>query len=207
MKLYLFRNSPNCRKVLATIYQLKLDVELIEFTLEEGRQKTADYLSMNPNGKTPVLDDDGFILWESNAINQYLAGKADSNTLLPDDHQRRADIIRWQFWETNHYGRAVGDILWEQFAKALFTGEASDPDALNDALNRFHQCAPILEQQLNKHPFITGDTVSLADFSTACHSGFLEMAKVPVADYPNIAQWYQRMDDVPGWSESAPVFG
>lgn len=207
MKLYLLRNSPNCRKVLATMNYLSLDIELIPFDLSKGETKEPAFLAVNPNGKTPTLDDNGFILWESNAISQYLSDSATDNSLLPKNKKARADITRWQFWETNHYGRAVGDILWERFAKELFTGETTDPEILEDALNRFQEYAPILEQQLKQHSFVTGETVTLADFSLACHAGFVELGGLPIADYPNIVQWYQRMDDVPGWRESAPELG
>ena len=205
MKLHIFRNSPNCRKVLATINYLKLDVELILYELSDGEYKSEPFLAMNPNGKTPTLDDNGFTLWESNAINQYLSDSANDHSLLPQDYQARANVTRWQFWECNHYGRAVGDILWERFAKEMFTGEAADPAALDDALQRFHAYASILEQQLANHDFVVGNTVTLADFSMACHAGFIEMAGVPLDDYPNITQWYKRMDSVPGWTDSGPV--
>lgn len=207
MKLHIFRNSPNCRKALATINYLKLDVELVLYELSEGQYKSDAFLSMNPNGKTPTLDDNGFTLWESNAITQYLSDSATDHSLLPQDKQSRANITRWQFWESNHYGRAVGDILWERFAKELFTGEPADPADLEDALQRFHTYAPILNQQLAAQAFVAGNSVTLADFSMACHAGFIEMAGVPINEYPQIVGWYQRLNEVSGWIESAPELG
>lgn len=172
MKLHLLDRSPNCRKVLATINQLNLDIDCQPLDLFSGETKSDAFMAINPFGKTPTLVDGDFILWESNAITQYLADKSSDNQLLPSDAKSRANITRWQFWEACHYGRAVGDILWEKFAKEVFSGEKTDEEALADALNRFHQCAPILEQQLEKNDFVCGDKVSLADFSLACHAAF-----------------------------------
>jgi len=207
MKLYILRNSPNVRKVLAVMHHLNIDIELIYFQLENQDTRQADFLAINPNGKTPTLVDGDFVMWESNAIVQYLADKSGADSLYPKDIKQRADINRWLFWEANHYGRAVGDLLWENFAKQMFTGEAADAAALQDATERFHECAALLEQQLNNKKFITSDQVSLADFTLACHAGFLAMGQVPLADYPQIAAWYQRMDEVSGWQESAPEMG
>src|SRR5262249_9043702 len=73
-----------------------------------GDLRTADYVALNPNGMVPLLVDGAFRLWESNAIMQYLADKAGSDALFPRDPQKRADVVRWQFWEVAHFNKAFG---------------------------------------------------------------------------------------------------
>ena len=205
MKLHLLQGSPNCRKVMATANFLSLDVEMRFMELSSGETKSAEFLALNPNGLTPTLEHADFTLWESNAVMEYLADSAEENTLYPKNFRIRADISRWQFWEVAHYGRALGDILWEKFAKKVFLGEESNPVALADALNRFHQYAPILEQHLSGRDFLVGDSVTLADFSLACHAGYLGRSEVPLEEYPAISSWYSRLDEIPAWFESAPA--
>ncbi len=205
MKLYILRNSPNCRKVLATANYLNADVEYVYFELDKGQTQTPEFLAINPNGKTPTLEDNGFVVWESNAVIQYLSDKQGDNNLYPQDIKQRTNINRWLFWEANNYGPAVGDILWESFAKEMFMGEPGSPEALHDALSRFHQQAPILDKQLSQTDYVAGDEVSLADFALACHAGFISMAQVPVEEYPALAAWYQRLNTLPAWKESAPL--
>src|SRR5437660_9116407 len=75
LKLYVFPPSPRAFKVLLAAHQLGIDYELRLVDLTKGDQKAPSFLSLNPNARMPVLDDDGFILWESNAIVEYLASK------------------------------------------------------------------------------------------------------------------------------------
>ena len=106
MKLYGFPISPNTWKVRAVAAHLGivLDNQLVD--LSRGEQRAPEYLALNPTGRTPTLVDGDFVLWESNAIMQYLAsGKP--NALWPDDARSRADIARWQSWQLAHWGKAA----------------------------------------------------------------------------------------------------
>ncbi|MBV1902969.1 MAG: glutathione S-transferase N-terminal domain-containing protein, partial [Marinosulfonomonas sp.] len=75
MKLYNANFSPNALRVRAVALELGIDLEVIEVDLRAGGTKTDEFLAMNPNGKIPVLQDGDFVLWESRAINSYLASK------------------------------------------------------------------------------------------------------------------------------------
>ena len=117
MELHTFVGSPNSRKVEAVIDHLGLDVEIVHHDFAGGALRRSDYLAVNPNGMVPTLVDGSFILWESNAIMQYLADKAGNDTLFPRDLQRRTDVVRWQFWEQAHFNRAFGTLAFEAVAK------------------------------------------------------------------------------------------
>lgn len=117
MRLYYHPVSSNSRRVLLTAIILDAKLDLITVDLLKGEHRADAYLRINPNGKVPLLDDDGFRLWESHAIMQYLADKKGEELLYPKDVQRRADINRWLFWSAYHFTPAVGIISRERISQ------------------------------------------------------------------------------------------
>jgi glutathione S-transferase len=93
MKLYTNLFSPNARKVHAVANELGIELDTHTVDLRAGEQRTPEYLALNPNGKVPTLVDGDTVLWESNAIICYLAGKGD--TELWPKSAKRYDILRW----------------------------------------------------------------------------------------------------------------
>src|SRR3984893_7473354 len=117
MKLYGFPPSPNTWQVRALAAHLGVPLELEFVDLSKGASRTAAFLALNPTGRTPVLVDGDFNLWESNAILQYIAAKT-KTPLWPDDVRSRADITRWQCWELAHWGaQACGPLTFENLIK------------------------------------------------------------------------------------------
>src|SRR4051812_17332144 len=96
--------SPNCRKVLALALELGLDVESVQVDMMKGAHKEPSFLAKNPNGKVPVLEDNGWYLWESTAIMQYLADKKPEKNLYPTDLRLRAEVNKWLAWDASHLG-------------------------------------------------------------------------------------------------------
>src|SRR5688500_2546204 len=104
MKLYGFPASDNTWKVRAFAAQLGQGLAFEFVDLTKGQSRTPEFLALNPPGRTPVLVDGDFALWESNAIMQYLASQK-PNSLWPDDVRVRADIMRWMSWQLAHWGK------------------------------------------------------------------------------------------------------
>ena len=119
MKLHVFPPSPNAIKVLATAHHLGLPFDLVIVDLLKGAQKSAAFTAINPNQKMPILEDDGTVLWESNAITQYLASKKPESGLWPTEPRRQADVSRWQFWQTAHWGPTCGVYVFERVVKRV----------------------------------------------------------------------------------------
>jgi glutathione S-transferase len=94
MKLYVLPPSPRACKVIALKNHLGLDCEMHIVDLGKGDQLSPEYIALNPNKKMPVLEDDGFVLWESNAILFYLASKKPQSGLWPADVKHQADVLR-----------------------------------------------------------------------------------------------------------------
>ena len=85
-----------------------------------------EFVALNPNKRMPVLEDDGFVLWESNAILHYLASKKPESGLWPTDVKRQADVLRWLSWEAAHWTPACTPMAFERVVKKL-SGQG-DPD-------------------------------------------------------------------------------
>src|ERR1700730_2169234 len=91
--------SVNVQKVMGAVGELELPHERIDVGGAFGKNKEPAYLAMNPNGLVPTLEEDGFLLWESNAIVRYLAAKYGAGKLCPSNPQARADVERWMDWQ------------------------------------------------------------------------------------------------------------
>jgi glutathione S-transferase len=204
MKLYGFPPSPNTWKVRALASHLGLSVEHVFVDIRTGEQKRPEFLAISPLGRTPVLVDGDFALWESNAILQYLASKK-RTPLWPDDARSRADISRWQFWQARHWGaQACEQLLFEHLVKGLFGLGQPDPAAVARAAQAFHTEARMLEEHLRQRSYLVNETLTLADFSVAALLFYTEQARYPLEPYPNIRRWFGTVSAWPCWAQSAP---
>lgn len=104
-------NSVNAQKALWCAEELGLAYRRIDAGMEFGVVGSPQYLAMNPNGRVPTIDDEGFVLWESNAIVRYLALKHGLGTLCPADIRQRADADRWMDWCT---ASLAGPLTWHR---------------------------------------------------------------------------------------------
>lgn len=206
MKVYSVQQSNNCRRVNATIAYLGLDVELIEPSMQSGDLKKADYLGLNPNGKVPTLVDDDLVLWESRAIMQYLGSKKPGD-FWPNDPKKQADIARWQFWEAVHLSKGTGAFAFENLFKKIFMKQEADPAALKAGEKEFHTFAPVLNAQLEGKQWVTGDKLTVADFSIGGCFSYAEASGLPWQDYTHIRSWWARLGEVPAWRSTAPKMG
>ncbi len=204
MKLYIVPGSPNCRKVEAVNLYLNLNIEVKALDFSKGEHKSAEFLAINPNGLVPAFEDGDLKLWESNAIMQYLADLKPGNDLFPQDPKARIDVIRWQLWDLAHFNKAAATITFERFFKPNFGMGETNESVVEAAIEDFHRFAPVLNNQLEKNRFVTGDNVTLADFSLASQSAFFEFSKVPMEDYSHISAWLQRLNEITAWAETAP---
>ena len=125
IRLHVFPPSPNAIKVIAAAHHLGIEFEPRIVDLTKGEQQKPEFVALNPNRKMPVLEEDGFVLWESNAIAQYLAAKKPEGCLLPTDPRSRADVTRWQFWDSAHWDPACATLVFERLVKKLFGRGAS----------------------------------------------------------------------------------
>lgn len=204
MKLYYVVGSPNCRKVHAVINHLGLNVDMEYRDFFTDELHSPEYLAVNPNGMVPALQDDDLILWESNAIMQYLADGADDDRLLSRDRKARADVLRWQSWELAHFNKALGVLSFEFVAKPSFMGMAPDTGAVSWSTRELARFAPVLDRALEGRDYLVGDGVTLADYSMIHLEGFKDAVPFDWTPYANLNAYFRRVAAIPHWANTAP---
>lgn len=203
MKLYYFPPSPNTRKVHAVAIHLQLPIDLRLVDLQKGEQHHPEFVQLNPTGRTPVLQDGDFILWESTAIMQYLASQV-PNSLWSEDPKIRADIMRWQSWQLAHWYSVCQPLQFENFVKALLQLGEPDPQVVQQASDRFHKEASVLNNHLADREYLVNNCLTLADFSVASDLTYAIPARFPLENYQHIQAWYARIEQLPAWQQTAP---
>jgi glutathione S-transferase len=204
MKLYILPASPNSRKVLAVVHHLGLKPEIASLDFARGDLANPEFLALNPNGMVPVLVDGDFRLWESNAINQYLADKAGGSSLFPRDPQVRADITRWQFWEQAHLNKAFGTLIFESVIKPqLGLGEAS-PGLVEFCLGETGRFAKVLEAHLRGRATLVGEEISLADYAMVCLEKYRNATRFDWSPFPCINRYFDAVRATEAWMKSEP---
>lgn len=204
MKLYAIVGSPNCRKALAVISHLgiKVDIQYLDFFA--GDLAAPDYAAINPNRMVPALRDGDFVLWESNAIMQYLADKMPANTLLPKEARSRADILRWQCWELAHYNKAFGILSFEMVAKPNFLKQSPDQELVTRAQRDLARYAPVLDSHMKGRRYAVGDTITLADYALIHLESFKDAIPFDWTPYQHLNAYYERMRATSHWTKTAP---
>ncbi|MGH6834611.1 MAG: glutathione S-transferase family protein [Methylocella sp.] len=203
IELYVFPPSPRAFKAMAVANHLGLDWTLQFVDVTKGDLKTPQYVALNPNMRMPTLKDGDYVLWESNAIGQYLASKRPESGLMPKDERGRIDVTRWQFWDLAHWDSAYAIILFEYVVKP-FIMKAGEPDlaAVARGTELFHRAAKVLDGQLRNKKFVTGDTLTLADFSLGAPLNYAEMAHLPLEPYSEIRRWHAALSALPAWQKT-----
>jgi glutathione S-transferase len=205
MRLYYNPISSNARRVTMAAIHLGLKLDLLEVNLmsPDDRRRLAE---INPNNKIPVLEDDGFMLWESCAIMQYLADCTPGQVLYPVDATQRADVNRWMFWSAQHFAPAVGVLVWENGWKKVVQGLDADPVELARGERDLARFAPVLDSHLAGRQWLCGDQVTLADYAVAAPLMYKDRAGLPLDKYPHLLAWFARVQELDAWKATEPVW-
>lgn len=203
MKLYYFE-TPNPRKPCAVAKHLGSPVEFVRIDLSKGENKTPEYLAINPNAKVPALSDGNVRLWESHAIMAYLAEKAGSD-MWPKDSARQIDVLRWLNWDTAHFSRHGGTLLFENHIKAVFGLGEPDATATEEATGFFKQFAGVLDDHLAGRDYLVGDSLTVADFAVASFLPTTREARLPLDGFAQISRWHEGLMQLPAWRDPFPA--
>jgi len=205
--IHAFPASPRAFKALVAANHLGIAYELKVVDLTKGQQGTPEFAAKNPNKRMPVLEDDGFVVWESNAIIAYLADKAGDTALYPRDTKARANVLQWMFWESCSWDPACATLIFENFVKGFFGRGGPDPAAVAEGTQRFDKFAAVLDGQLKGRKFVCGDTLTLADFAIASPLIMTEPGKLPLGPYGEIGRWAAAMAELPAWKKTRAMQG
>jgi glutathione S-transferase len=203
IELYAMPASPRAFKAIAVAHHLGIEFTLRRLDMLKGEHKTPEYAALNPNQMMPTLKDGDYVMWESNAIMQYLAGRKPQGGLLPADERGRLDVTRWQFWDLAHWDPAIETLLLENFVKPNFMGVTEyDTAGVAKATERFHRAATVLDGQLKGRKYVTGDTLTLADFSLGSPLHYAVQGRFPLEPYSEIRRWHASLMTLPAWQKA-----
>lgn len=156
--------SNNVQKVVWAVEELGVEYALVPAGMEHGKTNTADFSTLNPNGLVPVIDDAGFVLWESNAIVRYLGAKYADAHFYPTNLEERALADRWMDWANLQFYSALRPAFHQ-----LVRTDARDrnPGQIDDSLAKTETYVAILDQHLADKEFANGPHFSMADICLA----------------------------------------
>ena len=191
IKLYRHPLSGHAHRVELLLSLLNLPTELVFVDLAKGEHKKAEFLAINPFGQVPVIDDNGTVISDSNAILVYLAKKYGSGSWQLNDPLTEARVQRW-------LSVAAGQVAYGPAAARLITvfGAAFNAD---EVISRAHALLKVMENELAASPFLAGSAPSIADVANYSYIAHAPEGNVALEAYPNVRAWLQRIEALPGF--------
>src|SRR5690349_20371473 len=188
IKIWGRNTSSNVQKAMWAVGELKLEHERIDVGGAFGKNNEPAYLAMNPNGLVPTLEEeDGFLLWESNSIVRYLAGKYDkSGALEPKDARQRAIASQWMDWQLSVAGPAITGAFWGLIRTPP---EKRDHAAIKASQEKISEAMKILDAQLGKTEFVAG-AFSYGDIPVGVICYRYRQLVPGRPSTPNLDRWY-----------------
>ncbi|HTO29725.1 MAG TPA: glutathione S-transferase [Pararhizobium sp.] len=191
MKLYYHPLSGHAHRARLFLSLLGIEAELVEVNLAAGAHKAPDFLALNPFGQVPVLDDDGTIINDSNAILVYLAKKQGATDWLPEDAKSAAAVQRW-------LSVAAGEIAYGPCAARLIT-VFNAPFSATEVIARAHVILGRIETELGQRQWIAADHPTIADVALYSYIARAPEGNVDRSAYANVSAWLRRVEALPGF--------
>lgn len=188
------RTSGNTQKVLWCCDELGLAYEREDVGREFGRNREPEYLALNPNGRVPTLVDDGFVLWESNAIVRYLCAKHGMGTLCPPQLQQRADMERWMDWQQTTLRPP-----FHALSDALQSPNPPGGEVMKRLCETMDNAWKILDAQLAQQPFVAGAGLTMADIPFCYIVNRWYRLPLEHRGLAHIKAWYDRLCERPAF--------
>jgi glutathione S-transferase len=199
LKIWGRNTSVNVQKAMWAVGELKLPHERIDVGGAFGKNNEPAYLSMNPNGLVPTLEeDDGFLLWESNSVVRYLASKHGAGTLEPADLRERASASRWMDWQLSVVGPAIHGLFWGLIRTPP---EKRDHAHIDSSRTRTTAAMKILNAQLSKTTYIAGDQFSMGDIPVGLMTYRYRRLVPDWSGLEHLERWYLAFEQRPAFKE------
>ncbi len=208
LKIWGRANSINVQKVLWVCEDLKIPHKRIDAGMEHGVNKTPEYLILNPNGLVPTLDDDGFILWESQAIMRYLVRRIHAplsdDSLYPLNPTGAARVDQWLDWCNTVAWPAMRPLFWGWIR---LKPEERNAAELENSRQLMIKALGLFDEQLKRSPYAAGEQFTLADIPMALIAYRWFNMPIDRPHFENINQWYERVGLRPGFKRycSSPL--
>ena len=181
-------------RVLWMAKELGLEYENIPIDMGKGETRTPDYQRINPNGHIPAINDDGFILWESMAINLYLAKKYSPASLYPALPEDEARAWQWSFWGMTEVERPV---LTALFHRAMLPEDKRDAALADESERQLAAPLRVLDAAVAHQPYLLGEHFTVADLNVASILSWARPARIDLSHVPKMADWFKRCAERP----------
>ena len=185
-------NSQHTQKVLWACAELALDFQFVHTGRVSTGELDPEYRRLNPNGLVPTLVEDDFVLWESNTIIRYLAGRYGGSLFMPDDLRARALGERWMDWQATTLNDAFRPVF-----RPLVEGppEAREPAALRPAVAKLNDTIAVLDRHLVESPFVAGADFTVCDIPVGVHAYRFFKLDIERRPLPALEAWYRRLSE------------
>ncbi len=174
-----------------TVWMLKelaLPFEHVPTHFMDGSTRTPEFLAINPNGRVPVINDDGFIVYESMAINLYLC-KKHGGPLAPAGLQEDALATQWSFWVVTEVEKPL---LFASANRALFAEGSRDEEQAQMAMAKLDRPFKVLDAHLARNDWLMGGRFTVADLNVATVMDLAPQCGIALDDWPHMQQWHAR---------------
>jgi glutathione S-transferase len=204
MKVYGHPWSINTRKTLATLAEKGHQARLELVMIPKGEQKLPRHLALHPWGKVPVLDDDGFILYETRAINRYLDARLEGPALMPRDAREAARVDQWTNVADAYFVPHAHGMIVELLFRP-YLGGPRDERAIATGRDGIQLPLDTLDRWLAEHPYLAGPAFSLADIHWMPYLEYLSQIGEGehVARRRHVDAWWQRISERAAWRQVA----
>ncbi len=203
MELFYGRMSGNSARSLFGLHEAGVAFTPRLLDTRGGENRAQAYLAVNPMGKIPALVAGDFRLWESNAINWYVAEKHPQAGLLPATIEGRAAVQRWLFFQAAHVSPACGAVFRSTHrGMQEFWKMQADEKAAEAGRKDLGRWLPVLEGALAGREWLEG-AFSLADVAYAPHLWLLRDGGFDLGRWPAVRAWLDRMYARPAWRRTA----
>ncbi len=198
LKVWGRNTSSNVQKVMWAIGELGLAHERVDIGGPFGKNREPAYLAMNPNGLVPTLEEEGFLLWESNTIVRYLANKFGQGTLEPRDPLARARASQWMDWQLSIVGPAIYHAFWGLIRTAP---EKRDHTVIAPSQEKTTEAMRIFDAHLVKSAYAAGDVFSMGDIPMGIMAYRYWQLVPEHPPLPNLKRWYDEIAQRPAFRE------
>lgn len=195
-KIWGRKNSINVMKVLWACDEIGLPYERVDVGGQFGGTREAAYLSMNPNARVPTIEDNGLVLWESNAIVRYLAVTYGNPGLLPADAKARWIAEQWMDWQQTTYHAPATKLFWELIRTAP---EERDLEGIEKARLDCGAAWGLLDAVLAKSDYLAGAAFSMADIPLGAAAFRWYAFDIERPETPHVRAWYDRLCERPAY--------
>lgn len=197
LKIWGRKNSINVMKVLWCCEELGLPFRREDVGGPYGGTDTPEYLAMNPNARVPTIDDNGFILWESNVCVRYLSYRYGHPGLFPEDAHTRWRAEQWMDWMQTALHVAMTPMFWQLVRTPE---DKRDPALIEKSRKETAAALTLLDGHLARNPYVAGDAFTMGDIPAGCATyRWFAFEGIERPELPHLRRWYEGLTERDGY--------